>query len=124
MMAKKKILIVDDEKDFCETVKLNLEKNGEFEVKTESIAGHAVETAKYFMPDLIFLDLVMPDLDGMSVYNQLQEDGELRDIPIVFLTAIISQEEVAHCKGLASEHIVLAKPVKTIELIECIKNNT
>jgi CheY-like chemotaxis protein len=123
-MEKKRILLIDDERDFCETVKLNLERNGEYEVKTESIAGHALETAKYFVPDLIFLDLVMPDLDGMSVFNQLQEDEELKHTPVVFLTAIISQEEVDHCKGLASEHIVLAKPVKTMELIECIKNNT
>lgn len=123
-MAKKKILIVDDEKDFCETVKLNLERNGEFQVQTESVAGHALETAKYFMPDLVFLDIVMPDLDGISVYNQFQEDEELRSIPVVFLTAIMSQDEVTHCRGLASEHIVLAKPVKTVELIECIKNNT
>ena len=58
-MAKKRILLIDDERDFCETVKLNLERSGEYEVRTESVAGHAFETAKYFMPDLIFLDLVM-----------------------------------------------------------------
>ncbi|MDD4908278.1 MAG: response regulator [Candidatus Omnitrophica bacterium] len=123
-MDKKKILIVDDEKDFGQMVKLNLEKGGEYDVRVESVPGYAIETAKYFKPDLIFLDIVMPDLDGMSVFNQLQDEDDLRGIPVVFLTAIMSQEEVARCKGVASEHIVLAKPIKLDKLIECIKNNT
>ena len=123
-MAKKKILIIDDEKDFCAMVKLNLERNDEYEVRVESVPGYALETAKYFKPDLIFLDLVMPDLDGLSVFNQLQEDRELQHIPVVFLTAIMSKEEVEHCKGIASEQIVLAKPIKLADLVECIKNNT
>ena len=78
MSQKKKILIVDDEVDLTMLVKLNLEKTGRYEVRAENRAVKALAAGREFKPDLLLLDVMMPDLDGGDVLAQFKDDSTLR----------------------------------------------
>jgi len=121
MPDKKRILIIDDEEDFGKMVKLNLERTSEFVVKTETKGANALKTARDFKPDLIFLDVIMPDVDGGEVMAQLKEYNEFKNIPVVFLTAIITDKEASSQDGVVAGRPFLAKPITTAKLIACIK---
>jgi CheY-like chemotaxis protein len=122
-MSKKKILVVDDEPGFTHTVKLNLEDTGKFEVRTENKGAAALGAIKDFEPDLILLDIVMPDCDGGEIMHMVKEDSSLKHIPVIFLTAIVKDDEVTSYDGLIGGHPFIAKPVTPEKLIECIEQN-
>lgn len=119
-MKKKKILIVDDEVDFTDMVKMNLEMAGGYNVKVENKGASALLAAKKFKPDLIFLDIIMPDMDGGAVLFGLRNDKEVKDVPVVFLTAIVSGSESGSLDNSISGQPFLAKPVTVSQIIECI----
>jgi DNA-binding response OmpR family regulator len=122
-MEKKRILIVDDEASFTRMVKLNLEKTGQFEVREENKATYAVAAAREFKPDLIILDVIMPNLDGGDIFGQLQNDRHLKGTPVIFLTATVSPRE-AGVKGFNSGGaLFLAKPVTLENLMACIQDH-
>ncbi len=122
-MEKKKILLVDDNPDVTRTINLILEATGRYVIREENRGQRALETARDFKPDLIFLDFMMPDIDGNEVAAQLEEDDELKHIKIVFLTAIVTKGEVeSGSVDNISGYTVLAKPVKTNELVSCIED--
>ena len=118
---KRRILIVDDEASFTRLVKLNLESTARFEVQTENKGALAVETAREFKPQFIFLDMIMPDMEGSTVACFLKSNPAFRDVPIVFLTATVSTEEVGPNGGLIRGQPYLAKPVKVCQLVSCIE---
>lgn len=121
MGEKKKILIIDDEENFTRLVKMNLEATGKYEVKIENKGMLGLTTAKQFKPDLILLDILMPDMEGSEVASQLNEDKDTESIPVVFLTAIVKEKEVQESNGfIAGQHFV-AKPVSADKLIEVIE---
>jgi CheY-like chemotaxis protein len=123
-VQKKKILLIDDEVVLTRMVKLNLEATGRFEVKTENDSKQALSTAHEFQPDLIFLDIVMRDIEGSEVADRLQGDSALSRIPIVFLTATITPAEVGSSGGVIGGQHFLAKPVTTADLVNCIERFT
>jgi CheY-like chemotaxis protein len=98
--GKKRILVVDDEPTITRLLKLNLEQTGEYEVATENISKAALAAAEEFQPDLLLLDVVMPGLDGGNLASQLQTSPKLKGLPIVFLTAAVTREEVRARHGL------------------------
>jgi len=120
-MEKRKILIIDDEASFTRLLKLNLEQSGKFEVRTENRGSQAVQTARAFKPDLILLDIIMPDMDGSEVANRLKGEPVTKDTPILFLTALVKDQEVESKSGTIGGHIFLAKPITTDELITNIE---
>ena len=122
-MEKKRILIVDDEASFARVVKLSLEESGEFEVKIETRGVKAFATAWDFAPDLILLDIFMPDLDGSEVAKRLRRDEKLRNIPVVFLTATVGDDEVLKKGGMIGGRPFLTKPVVKKDLMTCINEN-
>ncbi len=122
-MEKKRILIVDDEKDFTEIVKFNLEKTGKYEVRTEDKGSNGIAAVRAFKPDLILLDILMPDMDGSDVAIQIKNDESVKDIPIVFLTGVITQKEVDSYGEVISGYPFIAKPVSVESLIDCIEKN-
>ena len=122
-MEKKRILVIDDEKDLTELIKLNLEQTGKYEVKTENDGALGPEVAKAFKPDLILLDILMPDADGCEIGYQLENDEDTKNIPIVFLTAVVNEKEVRKSGGVMGGHPFIAKPVDTEKLIEVIEKN-
>ena len=118
-----RVLIVDDEKEFAWLVKMNLEELGDYEVAVESNPANVVETARKFVPDFIFLDVIMPDFEGPDVHFQLKNCIEFKDTPIVFLTATVTKEEVDAHDGHIGGHRFFAKPGSLEELIQCIEGN-
>jgi DNA-binding response OmpR family regulator len=117
---KKRILIVDDEAPFARMVKLNLERTGAFEVRTENRAANAVVAAREFKPDLIILDVIMPNMDGGDVQGQIKRDRALRDTPIIFLTATVSKREAGEGGLNSGGELFLAKPVSVENLVSRI----
>ena len=116
-MGKKRILLVDDEPGFTRLLRLVLPR---YEICEENDSRRAVATAQSFHPDLILLDVIMPDMDGGTVAAQIREDKSLRNVPIVFLTAVVSEKEVAD-HGTIGGFPFLAKPVTKEKLVDCIK---
>jgi two-component system alkaline phosphatase synthesis response regulator PhoP len=117
-IKSKKILVVDDEADILELLKYNLKKEG-YHVKTVSNGIDAVEVAKSFFPDLVLLDIMMPNQDGVETCRQLREIPELGNTFIVFLTARSEEySEVAAFDIGADDYIT--KPIKPRALMSRI----
>ena len=116
-MAKVKILVVDDEESLTRMLKLNLEETGEYEVMTENQGAKTLAVAHEFKPALILLDVMMPDMMGSEVAEEILAEDELKDIKIIFLTALVSKQEEAAADGHIAGRSFLAKPVKMDELI-------
>jgi len=120
-MDKKKILIIDDEENFCNLVKKNVEKTNEFEVYTATNGDDGIKLIKEIKPDLILLDIIMPGLDGGDVVSLIRSDESIKNTPIVFLTSLVRKDEVG--AGFTKGYSLLAKTVTLRELIACIKEN-
>jgi CheY-like chemotaxis protein len=119
--VKKKILLVDDEVTFTRMTKLNLDRIGDYETHVVNDSRMALETAKEIVPDIVFLDFMMPGLDGGDVATLFREDPDLSHIPVVFLTAIVSKEDTESMGSQVGGNIFLAKPVKAQEMVETIE---
>ncbi len=120
----KKVLLVDDEAGFTELLKMNLEKSGDYEVKIENDSTSAHLTAKDFKPDIILLDVVMPGMDGGDVQAQMEGDPELRNVPVVMLTALVDSAELSEGAVAQSGSVtVLPKPVDLDLLLRVIEEN-
>ncbi len=109
-MKTKRILVIDDEPSITRTMKINLERSGDYSVCTENHASRALATARHFHPDLIFLDVMMPEIDGGHLAAQIKSDRELQSVPVVFLTAIVSPEETTANGAMIAGHFFIAKP--------------
>ncbi len=119
---KRRILIVDNDRDTTHLVKILLEKTGRYSVLEENDATKAHQSAQNFRPDLILLDIVMPETDGGEVAAQIQADPELQRTPVIFLTALVTETETK--AGLRIQgHPFLAKPINIPELINGIEEN-
>ena len=122
-MNIKKVLIIDDEENFCKLIKKNIEKTGEFEVYMATNGDEGVKLARKIKPDLILLDIVMPGMDGGDVAALIRDDETIKDIPIVFLTAIVREEESSSQPSFTRGYSLLAKTATLGELLACIKKN-
>jgi DNA-binding response OmpR family regulator len=120
---KKRILVVDDEPSITRLLKLNLEETNDYEVRTENDAKAAVASAEDFQPDLILLDVLMPDLDGGELASRLQASPKLKGVPIVFLTAAATKKEVYARGGKVGGLPFLAKPVDLAEVVACLNQH-
>jgi CheY-like chemotaxis protein len=119
---KPSILIVDDNHAFTRAVKLALEKSGRYFIFEENDATKAYQTAQSLKPDLILLDIAMPETDGGEVVARIQSDPALHRTPIVFLTALVTKAEAR--PGLRIQgHPFLAKPISIPDLITGIEEN-
>ena len=115
MMDEYKILLVDDEKDILEFLSYNLEKEG-FTVFTASNGKKGLELVKEHKPDLIILDVMMPEMDGIEVCQEIRNIKELDEILILFLTA--RSEEYSELAGFnAGADDYITKPIKPKLLI-------
>lgn len=117
---KKKILVVDDEAPFTRLLKHALNR---YEVREENDALRALATAREFQPDLILLDIIMPGLDGGDLASQLRSDPQLKSVPIVFLTAVVSGIETTAAPRQVGGFPFLGKPVSAEALIRCIEEH-
>lgn len=119
--TKKKILLVDDEVIVTRTLKIFLDGTGAYEVRVENQATKAVQAARQFKPDLILLDVMMPELEGGEVAALLQEDEALKRIPVVFLTALVQRREVRESGGAIGGFPFIAKPIEPQVVVDTIE---
>ena len=113
------ILLVDDEPDILEFLKYNFKKEG-YQVKTASNGTIAIEKAIKHNPDLILLDIMMPELDGMQTCGKLREYKQFRETIIIFLTARGEDySEIAGFEAGADDYIT--KPVRPRALLARVK---
>ena len=122
MKEKRRILIVDNDRNTTHLVKVLLEKTGHYLVLEENDATKAHQSARNFRPDLILLDVVMPGTDGGEVAARIEADPELHNTPIVFLTALVTRAEAKSGLNIQG-HPFLAKPVSIPELINAIEEH-
>lgn len=115
----KTILIVDDEEEALLHLK-NILRHNDYEVIAASKGKDAVTLAKSLKPDLIILDIVMPDMDGGDVADILSKDPATDKIPVIFLTGILTKAEESEGRK-SGRHLVIAKPIMPDELLEVIR---
>lgn len=116
-----KILIVDDNVDFTELLKASLESTGKYRVQAENHGSRGLTVAKAFKPDLILLDVMMPDMDGSDVAEEMRGEEDIKNIPIAFLTSIVEEEEVESHNGVIGGNRFIAKTVPVREIINSIE---
>lgn len=119
-MERKKILIVDDEEDFLQLVKLNLEKTTKYEVKTLVEGKDVLEEVNFFKPDVILLDLIMPSIGGLEVCEMLNNDPIGKEIPVIALSALGKQVDKAKAYSLGVEEYMV-KPVSMSDIVVAIE---
>ena len=119
---KRRILIVDDDRDGTHLIKVLLEKIGPYLALEENDAAKAHQSARNFRPDLILLDIMMPQRDGGEIATQIEADPGLQRTAIIFLTALVTKAE-AKASLRIQGHPVLSKPVNIPELIKRIEEN-
>jgi DNA-binding response OmpR family regulator len=122
-MAKKYILVVDDDPDLVETVAMMLESRG-FEVGRAYDGIEGEESIKERRPDLVILDIMMPRKDGYVLCAELKANEETADIPVVLLTAVgeaVPTTTYTHADGMSTEaDDYIPKPIDTDGLIEVV----
>ena len=118
---QKKILIVDDEKDVLEVLERRLSDAGHLVLKAEN-GKDAIVMAKNQHPDLIMLDIIMPNIDGAEAADILQSDPETKDIPIIFLTCLLTKEEEKGRRTISGRYFI-AKPYNPEELLEVVEKH-
>ncbi|HHZ97377.1 MAG TPA: response regulator transcription factor [Flavobacteriales bacterium] len=115
----KKILLVDDESDILEFLSYNLENAG-YKVKVANNGEEGVRVAKSFIPDLILLDMMMPEMDGVETCEIIREADELNNVIIAFLTA--RGEDYSQIAGFdAGADDYILKPIKPKVLMSRVK---
>src|SRR3981189_3143388 len=91
--SNSRVLIVDDNSRFARSAQLFLEHTGNYFACEVNDPRWAWETARSCKPDLVVVDLIMPQADGLEVATQLEADWALREVPIVFVTGLITPKE-------------------------------
>jgi len=119
---KKRILVVDDEPEFTNMLRLTLESHGYFEVREENDADRARAAVREFDPDVVLLDIMMPGMEGSEVAAALKADPVTRDVPVIFLTALVSQADAPTGTCSSGGHTFLPKDIRVDKLIRCIED--
>ena len=120
MSELKRILYVEDEPDIQAVAEIALEAVAGFTLKVCSSGEEAVTEAVAFSPDLILLDVMMPNMDGPSTLEELRKLPELANTPAMFMTAKVQPQEVAHFKSLGAIEVI-PKPFDPMTLGEQIR---
>lgn len=120
MSEKKRILLVDDEETITRTLALFLEAGGRFEVRSVNDPTRAYDEALDFRPDLVVLDIVMPQMDGGEVAARLHTHPDMKGLPVVFLTALVREAELGRQGKKVGGYPFLAKPVEPDDLVALI----
>lgn len=124
MTDKKRILVVDDEPDFCSIVQGQLEKEG-FDVELAYNGVEGMEKVQANPPDAIVLDVMMPEKDGYEMCKELKADEKLCDIPVLLLTAVashVTSTRYSHADGMSTEaDDYIAKPASADQILQSLK---
>ena len=118
-MSKEKILVVDDEKDIVELLQYNLEKEG-YKISAVFSGEKCLENVKTELPDLMLLDLMLPEIDGLDICKFLKNNPQTSHIPIIMLTAKGEETDIVLGLELGADDYI-TKPFNLRELLARIK---
>lgn len=113
--ALSRILVVEDDPDIQMVAGMGLRAVGGFTVELASSGAEAIQIAPEFKPDLILLDVMMPEMDGISTFKALQDLPAVAAVPVVFLTAKVQTHEVSQYRQLGAVDVI-AKPFDPMTL--------
>jgi uncharacterized protein (TIGR02266 family) len=116
----KRILLVDDVRVFLELECMFLQRKG-FHILTAQTGEQALALARQYHPDVVLLDLILPDMGGHECCRQIKEDPELKDILVIIVTTSDSDEDRAHCIEAGCDGY-LTKPIRQMELLSKIQS--
>lgn len=119
-MAKKKILIVDDEQNILNLIEMILETE-DFEVSKAKSGAECITRAQEEIPDLILLDIIMPETDGWEVYRNLKEDPKTKHIPVAMLTVKANTIDKDMALEVIGVEDYITKPFTPEELVERVR---
>ena len=116
----KRVVCIEDEPEMIDLVRLILGRRG-FTVIGANGGIEGLETVRRETPDLVLLDLMMPDMDGWEVYQQMKADGDLKDIPVVVVTAKAQSIDKVLGLHIAKVDDYITKPFGPQELLESVE---
>jgi CheY-like chemotaxis protein len=116
-----RVCYVEDDEDIQKIVRLTLERVGKFTVEVVGDPLLAIEAMKTFKPELVMLDWMMPGMDGPTLYRRMREVPEVRDIPVVFITAKASEKELNELRALGAAGTI-SKPFSPKDLPEQLRS--
>jgi len=111
----KQILVIDDEADLRELIEVSLVGYGGWQVQTAATCQQGVEKAQDNKPDLILLDISMPEVDGYQCFEQLQTEPDLADIPVIVLTARVQRQDHRKVSEMGIVGVII-KPFNPLSL--------
>ncbi len=114
-MANKRVLIIDDEESIQTVVQFGIQMVAGWDVLTASSGSQGIQTAQTEQPDVILLDLMMPEMDGIATFKLLQSHPQTEQIPVIFLTAQVQTSEKHQFNDLGVSGVI-AKPFNSLDL--------
>jgi two-component system, OmpR family, response regulator VicR len=120
METKRRLLYIEDEQEMIELVRLILARRG-FEVIGAEGGREGLEAVRNLLPDLVLLDLMMPDMDGWDVYQQMKADETTNNIPVIVITAKAQSIDKVLGLHIAKVDDYISKPFSPQELVESIE---
>lgn len=115
-----KILYVEDEPDIAQVARLALETIGGFTIETCENGRIALDKGPAFEPDLILMDVMMPEMDGLTALNEMKKMPELKNVPVIFMTAKVQSVEIEEYKALGAVDVI-PKPFDPMTLADQVK---
>ncbi len=115
--GRRKVLLVDDEVDIVEMIHRALEEDGRFEVRIAANGFDAGMMVKEYRPDLIILDVMLPDINGKEVCHRVRSDSSLEDVRIICISGMVEEDKIQELK-LAGADDFLHKPFEVDQLID------
>lgn len=119
MSNNKKILAVDDENDVLLVIKAALISEG-FDVTTASDGAEALATAKESTPDLVILDMMMPEMTGFEVLKQMREESALKTVPVIMLTGVSDKDKIREAIDVGVNYYIV-KPFEFHDLVSKVR---
>ena len=116
-----KVLVVDDEEDIRQIASLSLTRLGGMDVLNAASGSEGVTEAETGHPDVILLDVMMPGMDGPATFAALRRNPRTAAIPVIFLTAATTPDDLARLRGLGAA-AVLPKPFDPVELPQLVRS--
>ncbi|MFN3361621.1 MAG: response regulator [Pseudanabaenaceae cyanobacterium] len=115
----KNVLVIDDQPDMCKIIQASLEELADWNVVTTTSGEEGLNFLKTFTFDVILLDVSMPHLDGISVYKGLRQNEKLKDIPVILITAKVSNKDYKRYRELDIAGVI-PKPFNALQLAQQI----
>jgi two-component system, OmpR family, response regulator VicR len=116
----KRILCIEDEPEMIDLIRLILNRRG-YEVLGAAGGMEGIKLVREMLPDLVLLDLMMPDMDGWEVYQQMKADDSMREIPVIVVTAKAQNIDKVLGLHIAKVDDYIAKPFGPQELMDSVE---